>query len=362
MEKLTYLVHWGKNKETAWSGTNYSLYKALSKYYHVNDINLKFPKLIAIFMHRVLRLDWFAGGFFELQYFRWKHKNVKGKVLQMSGIVDSDADTQSYIYNDLSVSYVEYMKNHLPNVFAVSDFQHANPALIHKQAVAQSKFYENCTAIFCMGHWLRKFLVDSGLPESKVVYAGGGVNVDKSLIRPQKKTHNKILFVGKDFKRKGGYVTYEAFRLLREQGKNVELYVAGPASNPIDNPVDGYHYMGQVNFEAVAELFNKCDLFCMPSYFEAYGLVFIEALTFGLPCIGRDCYEMPYFIDEGKTGLLLKHDDSKELAGLMEEILSNETYKQNVKANHDNYIAEYSWDAVARRMKEAMDKYAKLGR
>lgn len=190
----------------------------------------------------------------------------------------------------------------------------------------------------------------------------GGVNVDKSLIRPQKKTHNKILFVGKDFKRKGGYVTYEAFRLLREQGKNVELYVAGPASNPIDNPVDGYHYMGQVNFEAVAELFNKCDLFCMPSYFEAYGLVFIEALTFGLPCIGRDCYEMPYFIDEGKTGLLLKHDDSKELAGLMEEILSNETYKQNVKANHDNYIAEYSWDAVARRMKEAMDKYAKLGR
>ena len=356
MEKLTYLVHWGKNKETAWSGTNYSLYKALSKYYHVNDINLKFPKLIAIFMHRVLRLDWFAGNFFELQYFRWKHKNVKGKVLQMSGIVDSDADTQSYIYNDLSVSYVEYMKNNLPNVFVVSDFQRANPALIHKQAEAQAKFYEKCTGIFCMGHWLRNFLVCTGLPKSKVIHVGGGTNVDYSLIHPQNKTNNKILFVGKDFKRKGGHVTYEAFKLLREQGKNVELYVAGPSTNPIENPVEGYHYMGQVKFEAVADLFNKCDIFCMPSYFEAYGLVFIEALTFGLPCIGRDCYEMPYFIDEGKTGLLLKHDDSKELAGLMEEIFSNETYNQNVKANHDNYIAEYSWDAVARRMKEAMDK------
>lgn len=186
--------------------------------------------------------------------------------------------------------------------------------------------------------------------------SGGGTNVDYSLIHPQNKTNNKILFVGKDFKRKGGHVTYEAFKLLREQGKNVELYVAGPSTNPIENPVEGYHYMGQVKFEAVADLFNKCDIFCMPSYFEAYGLVFIEALTFGLPCIGRDCYEMPYFIDEGKTGLLLKHDDSKELAGLMEEIFSNETYNQNVKANHDNYIAEYSWDAVARRMKETMDK------
>ena len=55
----------------------------------------------------------------------------------------------------------------------------------------------------------------------------GGVNIDSSLIQPRNKTKNKILFVGKDFKRKGGYVTYEAFRLLREQGENVELYVAG---------------------------------------------------------------------------------------------------------------------------------------
>lgn len=182
----------------------------------------------------------------------------------------------------------------------------------------------------------------------------GGVNIDCSLICPQKKTNNKILFVGKDFKRKGGHITYEAFKLLREQGKNVELYVAGPATNPIENSVDGYHYMGQVKFKEVAELFNKCDIFCMPSYFEAYGLVFIEALTFGLPCIGRNCYEMPYFIEEGKTGLLLKQDNPKELAGLMEEVLSNETYKQNVEAKHDYYLSEYSWDAVARRMKGAM--------
>lgn len=356
MEKLTYLVHWGKNKETAWSGTNYSLYKALCKYYQVDDINLKFPKLISVFMHRILRLDWFAGGFYELQYFRRKHKYLKGKVLQMSGIVDADSETQSYIYNDLSVSYVEYMKDKLPKVFAVSDFQHANPVLIHKQAVAQAKFYETCSAIFCMGHWLQKFLVDNGLPESKVVYVGGGVNIDSSLIQPRNKTKNKILFVGKDFKRKGGYVTYEAFRLLREQGENVELYVAGPATNPIQNPTEGYHYMGLVNFDAVAELFNKCDIFCMPSYFEAYGLVFIEALTFGLPCIGRDCYEMPYFIEEGKTGLLLKEDNPQELASLMKKTLQDDSFKKNVAARHDHYLEEYSWDAVARRMKEAMDE------
>lgn len=72
--------------------------------------------------------------------------------------MDADSETQSYIYNDLSVSYVEYMMDKLPKVFAVSDFQHANPVLIHKQAVAQAKFYETCSAIFCMDIGCKSFL------------------------------------------------------------------------------------------------------------------------------------------------------------------------------------------------------------
>lgn len=87
-----------------------------------------------------------------------------------------------------------------------------------------------------------------------------------------------------------------------------------------------------------------CDVFCTPSYFEAYGLVFIEALTFGLPCIGRNCYEMPYFIDESKTGLLLKKDDVNELANLMKTILSDNGFKNNIAEKHDYYINEYSWE------------------
>ena len=76
----------------------------------------------------------------------------------------------------------------------------------------------------------------------------------------------------------------------------------------------------------------------MPSYFEAYGLVFIEALTFGLPCIGRNVYEMPYFIENGETGYLLDKDDVDELANLMDQLLCDERIKQNVKNKRDWYI------------------------
>ena len=201
-----------------------------------------------------------------------------------------------------------------------------------------------------MGHWLKEWLVEQGFPACRIHAVGGGINVDPSLINPQPKSHNKIPFIGKDFKRKGGYITYEAFKLLREQGEKVELYVIGPKQDPIDNPVDGYHFVGQIPFNEEAKYYNMCDVFCMPSYFEAYGLVFVEALTFGLPCIGRNCYEMPYFIQDGETGLLLKHDDPHELASLMLQVLHDDKYAKNVAAHHDQYLRDYSWDAVAERM------------
>ncbi len=40
MEQLTYLVNWGKKKEIAWSGTNYSLYKALTKYLEMLSLDV----------------------------------------------------------------------------------------------------------------------------------------------------------------------------------------------------------------------------------------------------------------------------------------------------------------------------------
>lgn len=77
-----------------------------------------------------------------------------------------------------------------------------------------------------------------------------------SLIAPQPKTHDKALFVGKDFKRKGGYIIYEAFKLLREQGEKVELYVIGPQANPIEDPIKGYHFIGQIPFNEEAKYYK----------------------------------------------------------------------------------------------------------
>lgn len=158
------------------------------------------------------------------------------------------------------------------------------------------------------------------------------------------------MFIGRDYVRKGLPELYEAFVILKRTVKDAELYVAGPATDPYPKAIEGYHYMGDCNHDKLSELLNLCDIFTMPSHFEAYGLVFIEALCYGLPCLARNAYEMPYFIEDGKTGVLIDDYDRNNMAKQLENLLGNEEIKRNVASRRDWYLKEYSWDTAAERI------------
>ena len=358
MKELVFLTKWGNDKERAWSGINWSLFNALSKYFDIDDINLSlakkniFDKIINKTRSDIFFRETKRCGKYAIQ-------NIKrGKSATIFQFAENIFDTNSlstYIYQDLSVSYVEYMMNNMPEIFAVSAFQNQSPSAIRKRASYQNKYYQQCKGIFTMGRWLAEDMVNRcKIDQTKVHPVGGGINLDKRLIDISKKKGNKILFVGRDFKRKGGYIVVEAFKELKKRRKDVELYVAGPMVNPYHEYIDGYHFMGDCDYKRTAELFNLCDIYCMPSYFEAYGLVFVEALTFGLPVIARNAYEMPYLIQNGHTGLLLQKDDVKELSEMMDSLLSDADIKKNVIERQHDYLIDYSWDKVAERIYSCM--------
>lgn len=354
MKRLHFLVNWGKSKETAWSGTYFSLYKALQRHYDVNDVDLRIFWPVDFLLRRVFRLRGVAMEYWRSRFLRREYRKLKGTVFQFCEILADCKDRNTYMYVDLTVGYVNYMRQNLKSDYLYSGFQNSDQKILQRRGEEQIDYMKSCSGVFTMGNWLREWLVKQGVPNNKIHAVGGGTNVDISLIAPRHKNHNRILFVGKDFKRKGGHVTYEAFKWLRNHGYEVELFVIGPSCNPIPDAVEGFHFIGQIPFSEEAFFYNMCDLFCMPSYFEAYGLVFVEALTFGLPCIGRDCYEMPYFIEEGKTGLLLRHDDPVELAHLMLRVLQDSSFAENVVQNRAKYIHNYSWDTVADRIAKAI--------
>lgn len=364
MDKIYYIVDWGKDKERSWSGTNLGIYKALKKITNVDDINIYRDTHKSIITKLFNKISHKSNDF-GLAHIKKSRKLVenyiskKGKapIFQFAEIIYDELGMPTYIYQDLSVAYVKFMSDSDPSIFQLSGFGNIDKRFINNRYQLQMDYYNHCKGIFTMGKWLEKDLIERcGISASKVHHIGGGINVDKDLINPQNKTGNKILFIGRDFKRKGGYLVYDAFKKLKKDIPDLELYVAGPQTDPIKSPVNGYYYLGNCTHKELSDLFNKCDIFCMPSYFEAYGLVFIEALTYGLPCIGRNAYEMPYFIEDNETGYLLKHNDASELSSLIADLLKNDRIKRNVLEKKDWYLKEYSWETVANRIYDVINK------
>ena len=136
------------------------------------------------------------------------------------------------------------------------------------------------------------------------------------------------------------------------------MYIIGPSKLSFENTNPNIYYLGEIPADKLSYYFNICDYFVMPSRFEAYGLVFIEALSYGLPCIGRRIHEMPYFIKENETGYLLEKDEENPevLASFMKKLVLNEQIGENVRKNREYYINTYSWDRVAKNMIEIIER------
>ncbi len=364
MHKLIFASGTGKNGklEKVWSGTVNGLYTSLSKIYQIEQCNVGIYNrgIMTIFLRVLNRFKYIIQGddmnlFNEkiLRNFMTTEKNVP--VLQFDETIWNKDNNSQYIYLDTYVNYLNRLREREQAVFSASAYENISKDAMVKREFYQNDFFKHSAGIFTMGKWLAEDMKKT-FPnfEHKIHHVGGGCSINPSLIDDSiEKEGKRLLFVGKDFKTKNGNMVLEAFRILHERRKDTELYIAGIENQGID--MDGVTILGFLEYNELAKWYNRCDIFVMPSIFEMYGLVFVEALTFGLPCIGRDAYEMPFFIDERKTGMLLR-GDAEELANLMEYALDNPQMRENVRQNREFYLKEYSWDTVAKRIQQVIDK------
>lgn len=362
--EIIYACEWSLDKVNSWSGTNLAVRNQLEKYFNVKDFDYG-PRKPYAFFSKVIkkvfnkRIDTYNH---YNKIFNKKYKSDK-VIFQFSDLpYNKNGDkNKHFIYQDLSWGYVKYICDNNQEIFEKSGFNSFDKDFIYASEKRQTEFYEqNNVKALTMSHWLKDWLINSqGLPKERVVYVGGGINIDTSKIDSSKKSGNKFLFVGKDFERKNGPLVVEAFKLLKEKHPDYELYIAGPTSVDDGSEINGLHYLGRLSFNELIYYFNLCDVFVLPSIFEAYGLVFAEALAFGLPCIGRNAYEMPYFIQENENGYLLKDDKKESLAEIMEKAMENNSMRQYVIAHSGDYINKYSWDSSAKRMVDAITNVIK---
>jgi starch synthase len=113
---------------------------------------------------------------------------------------------------------------------------------------------------------------------------------------------------------------------------------------------------GMLPREELMQLLSHATVFCCPSVYEPLGIVNLEAMACRVPVVASAVGGIPEVVEDGVTGLLVPYSESAPAefeAGLAERI--NELVRDPGraaamgKAGRDRAVAEFGWDAVARR-------------
>ncbi|MFH1325747.1 MAG: glycosyltransferase family 4 protein [archaeon] len=131
----------------------------------------------------------------------------------------------------------------------------------------------------------------------------------KKINRKDKKV--VLLFIGQNFYGKGGHDLIRAYEILTKKYDNLELKFKGDIPEkylPLAKRLKGLKIIK--NHFPRDELFDRMylnsDIFVLPTHQDNYGVVFLEAMSAGLPIVGTTSFTVPELIEEGKNGFLIK--------------------------------------------------------
>lgn len=164
-----------------------------------------------------------------------------------------------------------------------------------------------------------------------------------------------LLFVGRDWVRKGGPLALEALAQLHARGLPARLVVIGctpEVPQALRSWVDVLGFLSPAqpsDQQRLEQAYRAADLFLLPSQAECYGLVFAEAQSWGLPCVALAVQGVPGVVVDGMTGRLCPPDaDGLALAQAIEEVLASpHTYRRLARAALQHARQATTWPAFA---------------
>lgn len=147
-------------------------------------------------------------------------------------------------------------------------------------------------------------------------------SVDASNRKATRPAHTRpqILFMGGDFRRKGGRILLECYRHWFSGTCDLHLVTHSPVE-----PESGVYVHHDVKpyTQPWFERWQSADVFVFPSTLETFGIVLLEALAFQVPVISADVGAARYVLADGRAGWLLPDQKEETLARLLREVLDD---------------------------------------
>jgi D-inositol-3-phosphate glycosyltransferase len=109
-------------------------------------------------------------------------------------------------------------------------------------------------------------------------------------------------------------------------------------------------FLGAKDQDDLPNYYAAAEMVVMPSHYESFGLVALEAMAMGIPVIASEVGGLAFLVKDGENGFLVPSRDPEALAERIYTLLMDDECRQQLGANALDHAQGYAWSIIVDRM------------
>ena len=217
-----------------------------------------------------------------------------------------------------------------------------------------------------------------GVPEGRIAVIPNGIDPDDlprgeaselSRLRAEFAAPDEklVLLIGRLVYEKGFQIALEAMPALIERVPGTRFLVAGSGTHEeeLKSQASGLGlmehgtFLGWIGDDVLHLLYRIADVCVVPSIYEPFGLVALEAMASGCPCIVADTGGLREVVPHGEVGLRFRTRDPEALGGMVERVLTDAELRDGLIAEASEHVLRFDWSDVAGRTAAVYEELAR---
>jgi len=178
-----------------------------------------------------------------------------------------------------------------------------------------------------------------------------------------------VLFVGRIERLKGVETLIRAMSQLKRAGVHGPLHLAIIGGDPDASSDDitaemlrlqqlcdeldmdqTVVFLGKRRQDTLQYYYSAAEVVVLPSHYESFGMVALEAMACGTPVIASDVGGLSFLVQDGKTGFTVPDGDAGQLQARLSQLLADRSLRDSLGAAATAYARDFSWDRIARQI------------
>ena len=231
--------------------------------------------------------------------------------------------------------------------------------------------------VIVCSHYMRGHVADVfGIAEDRVTVIPNGIDpldlrpvgdLDALRARFAAPEEKLVLLVGRLVYEKGFQLALDALPAVRRKVGGVRFLVAGSGTHEAELKAQARRlgiaehgtFMGWIGDDVLHSLYRIADLTVVPSIYEPFGLVALEAMASGCPCIVADTGGLREVVPNADVGLRFRSSEPQSLGRMIERVLTDDALRDRLVAEASEHVLSFDWADVAR---QTAARYASLQR